>query len=294
MKTFLAFLTLVAFLLHTSSSIGAEKPRIELDIPYAKVPHSNGKDEKELKLDLAIPEGKGPFPLVVVVHGGAWRMGNKKDVRSWISLLAEQGFVAASVSYRLAPDYVFPAQIEDVKTAVRFLRSQKAKYKINPDKVGALGFSAGGHLVALLGLTDAKAGFEGKLYPEESSEVQCVVDFFGPIDLTEFGKDDSAQRSMLAPFIGAKYSEKPELHLKASVTPYIHKKAPPFLIIHGDKDWIVPVSQSQNFAKKLKEEGVEVEYLEIRGGGHGWDGIPQESFKSTKATLEFLTKHLKK
>ncbi len=281
-------------LLGASAGYCADKPKLELDVVYAKVPAASGTGEKEMKLDLAIPEGKGPFPLVVVVHGGGWRLGNKKDVRDWITLLAERGFVAASVAYRLAPDYVFPAQIEDVKTAVRYLRSEKEKYKIDADKVGALGFSAGGHLVSLLGLTDAKAGFDGKLYPKESSAVQCVVDFFGPIDLTEFGKDDSAQRSMLAPLIGAKYSEKPELHLKASVTPYIRKKAPPFLVIHGDKDWIVPVSQSRDFVKKMKTEENEVEYLEIPGGSHGWDGNAKETIRSTKATLEFFTKHLKK
>jgi acetyl esterase/lipase len=257
-----------------------------LDVVYAKV------GDRELKLDLARPADKGPHPAVVVIHGGGWRMGNKRDVRPWIEALAQRGYVAAGVAYRLAPDHVFPAQIEDCKTAVRFLRTNADTYGIDKDRVAAMGYSAGGHLACLLGLTDDSVGFDGKLYPKESSRVCCVVDYFGPTDLAGFGKDESAQRSMLGPLIGAKFSEKPEAHERASPVKYVKKGAPPFLIFHGTKDWIVPIEQSRALANKLKDVGGSVKLVEVVDEGHGWAG--KAGMGTTAATLEFLAEHLKK
>lgn len=261
--------------------------KIDKDIVYGKA------GERELKLDMAKPnKGDGPFPVVVCVHGGGWRMGNKKDMHPWLTMLAERGYLAVSVGYRLAPEYHFPAQIEDCKTAIRFLRANAKNYNIQKDRVGAIGYSAGGHLVDLLGLTDPKAGFEGKEYLTESSEVQCVVDYFGPTDLAAFGKDDSAQRSMLAPLIGAKYTEKPKAHEHASPINHVKNNAPPFLIFHGTKDWIVPIEQSTKFAEKLKAANVDVTYVQVPDEGHGWSG--PVGMQSTKQTIQFFEKHLKK
>lgn len=263
------------------------KPRIETDIVYGKV------GDKELKLDLARPvEGKGPFATVVCVHGGGWRMGNKRDMRPWLEFLANEGFVAASIGYRLAPDYTFPSQIEDCKTAVRFLRATADKYSIDKNRFGAIGYSAGGHLVCLLGLTDEKAGFEGKEHDKESSKVQAVVDYYGPTDLSGFGNDDTAQRGMLGPLIGAKFNENPSAHEKASPIKYISKKAPPFLIFHGTKDLTVPIDQSRQLANKLKDVGVDTKLVEVRGEGHGWNG--SASVDTTTETLKFLNEKLKK
>src|SRR5262245_10335421 len=263
-----------------------DKPTLDLDVVYGKAA------DRELKLDLARPAGKGPFATVVCVHGGGWRMGNKRDLRGWIELLAQQGYVAASVGYRLAPDSTFPSQIEDCKTAVRFLRANADKYGIDKDRVAALGYSAGAHLVCLLGLTDEKAGFEAKLYPHESSRVQAVVDYFGPSDLAAFGKDDSAQRSMLAPLIGKKYAEDSTAHEKASPIRYVTKDAPPFLIFHGTKDWVVPIEQSRLLANRLKDVGVPVKLVEVPQEGHGWSRPVVN--RTTDETLKFLADHLKK
>lgn len=261
--------------------------KIETDIVYGKV------GTRELKLDMAVPPvGDGPFPVVVCVHGGAWRLGNKRDLQPWLLMLAERGFAAVSVGYRLAPDFKFPSQIEDCKTAVRFLKSNADKFKLRKDRVGVLGYSAGGHLVALLGLTDAKSGFEGKEYERESSDVQCVVDFFGPTDLAVYGKDEAAQRAMLAPLIGGPYAEKPADHDNASPINHVRKDAPPFLIFHGGKDPIVPVDQSRLFAEKMKKIGAKVTYVEFADEGHGWSGKPARD--STLKTLDFLNEHLKK
>lgn len=263
------------------------KALVQTDIVYTKV------GDKELKLDLAKPtEGKGPFPVVVLYHGGGWRMGNKRDVRSWLPFFADCGYVAVSVGYRLAPDFTFPSQIEDAKTAVRFLRANAEKYQINKDRFAAMGWSAGGHLSCLLGLTDEKAGFEGTEYLRESSRVQAVVDYFGPTDLAGFAKDATAQRGMLGPFIGAKFDENPTAHEKASPIKYVSKAAPPFLIFHGTKDLVVPIEQSRQLAAKLKEVGVSAKLVEVPGEGHGWNG--PAGVETTEETIKFLDEKLKK
>ena len=277
----------VALLALAVPAVAQSKPALDLDITYARA------GDRELKLDLARPaEGKGPFPCVVCLHGGGWRMGNKKDIRAWITFLAERGYVAASIGYRLVPDATFPGQIEDAKTAVRFLRASADKYAIDKERVAALGWSAGGHLACLLGLTDPKCGFEGKECPDQSSRVQAVVDYFGPTDLAAFGKDPLAQKGMLGPFIGAPFAENPMAHEKASPVKYVHKDAPPFLIFHGTKDWVVPVEQSRVLAEKLKDVKVPVKLIEVPGEGHGWTG--KANAETTRETIRFLDERLKK
>jgi acetyl esterase/lipase len=285
--SFVSLATLLLFGLLASAAEPKSKIPVETDIVYAKV------GDKELKLDLAKPpEGKGPFPVVVCFHGGGWRMGNKRDVRSWLPFFAEHGYIAVSVGYRLAPDFTFPAQIEDAKTAVRFLRANAEKHGIDKVRFAAMGWSAGGHLSCLLGLTDEKAGFEGKEYPKESSSVQAVVDYFGPTDLAGFAKDATAQRGMLGPFIGAKFDENPTAHERASPIKYVSKAAPPFLIYHGTKDLVVPIEQSRQLAAKLKEVGVSAKLMEVPGEGHGWNG--PAGAETTEQTIKFLDEKLKK
>lgn len=274
-------------LLWAAPSPAQTKPKIERDIVYRTV------GTTDVKLDVARPtEGKGPFPVVLCVHGGAWRMGNKRDMHDWLDVLARQGYVAISVGYRLAPEHVFPAQIEDCKTAVRFVRANAERFGIDKNRVGVLGYSAGGHLVSLLGLTDAKAGFDGTEYAKESSAVQAVVDYFGPKDLAAYAKDDTAQRSTLGPLLGAKYTEKPALHNAASPIQHVKKGSPPWLLFHGTKDWLVDIEQTRAFAKKLKDVDANVTFVEVPGEGHGWTGATLRD--TTRQTIEFFAAHLKK
>lgn len=277
---------LLILLIGTTTAWAQSKGKVETDIVYGKA------GDRELKLDLCRPEGTGPHPCVVCVHGGGWRMGNKRDLRNWLELLAGRGYLAVSVGYRLSPDHIFPAQIEDCKTAVRYLRSHAEKYQLDRNRIGAMGYSAGGHLVLLMGLTDAKSGFEGRLYPDQSSNVTCVVDYFGPTDFAAYKDDDSAQRSMIGPFLGGKFTEKPEVHKKASPIEYVRKEVPPILIFHGTKDWVVPIEQSRNLKAKLSQAGASVELIEVPNEGHGWEGKPLRT--TTDATLDFFNKHLKK
>jgi acetyl esterase/lipase len=282
------WIVVVVLLASTGPAQAQPQVKLDLDVVYAKA------GDAELKLDLArLADGKGPFPCVVCLHGGGWRFGNKRDLRGWIEVLARHGYVAASVGYRLAPGSTFPAQIEDAKTAVRFLRANAAKYGIDKDRFAALGYSAGGHLACLLGLTDEKCGFEGKECPDESSRVQAVVNYFGPTDLSAFGKDAAAQRGMIGPFIGAKFEEKPAAHERASPMKYVTRDAPPFLILHGTRDGIVPIEQSRRLAARFNELGVSYRFVEVEGEGHGWGGS-RAGLMTTGETLRFLGDKLKK
>jgi acetyl esterase/lipase len=258
--------------------------RFEKDIPYETV------DDSALKLDLARPAGAGPHPCVVCLHGGAWKGGSRRDVAWFCRQLADEGFVAAAVGYRLAPKNKWPAQIEDVKTAVRFLRKNADKYGIDPNRIAAMGFSAGGHLAALLGTTDTEAGFEGTLYRDQSSRVQCVVDFFGPADLTLYTETPGIEAAMFKPFLGTSYRDKPDVYKKASPIEHVSKDDPPFLIVHGTADIIVPIIHSERLHEKLTKAGVKSELITVKGAGHGWTG--KDAISTTAATLEFLSKNL--
>ncbi len=263
------------------------KITVAKDVPFSKL-----ADGKELKMDIAYPNGKGPFPAVLCVHGGAWRFGQRQDMAGWIDYLAEEGYVAASVSYRLLPNMKFPDPVVDCKTAVRFLRANAEKYHVNKDKIGALGYSAGGYLVCMLGAADKDAGFEGKEYPDQSSRVQAVVSYFGPTDLCLYGADESAQNGIFKPMLGASFKDKPEVYKNASPITYVSKDDPPFLFLHGTKDWLVSIEHSRSMCKKLKEAGVPAELVEVEGGSHGFDSA--ESRKTGQAAMKFLSEKLKK
>jgi acetyl esterase/lipase len=260
---------------------------VERDLVYGK-----GGDT-DLKLDLAMPkEGTGPFPAVVCIHGGAWREGNRQDLSKTIEVFAGRGYVAVTVSYRLSDVAPFPAQIEDCKAAVRWLRANAQKYKIDPERIGALGFSAGAHLACLLGTARKDDGLEGNGgNPEQSSRIQAVVSFFGPTDLTTKDWSDHVEKDILIPFLGGTIDEKPEQYRKASPVQYASKESPPFLFFHGTEDKLVGIRQSQMLAKKLRTAGVAADIVEMEGEGHGWHGSKLEM--TIEQTMIFLDKQLK-
>jgi acetyl esterase/lipase len=241
--------------------------RIERDLIYGK------GGEVDLKLDLAMPKTGGPFPAVVCVHGGGWKAGKRQDFEKTIEGLARRGFVGATITYRLAPAAKFPAQIEDCKAAVRWLRANAKKYDINPERIGAVGFSAGGHLVCLLGTTDKNDGLEGNGgNPEQSSRVQAVVSFFGPTDFTTKTWTDNIEKEYFIPFFGATFEAKPDLYKRGSPIAYVTKDDPPFLFFHGTKDDLVGIHHSQLLADKLQGVGVKAKVVVMEGERHGWQG----------------------
>jgi acetyl esterase/lipase len=279
---------------------GAEKPKGQVEIQRDLVYGKGGG--QELKLDLAMPKnGAGPFPAVVCVHGGGWRSGHRQDLsqpiqalgkQSLVELLALRGYVAVTISYRLAPKTKFPAQIEDCKAAVRWLRANAKKYKINPDRIGAVGFSAGGHLVCLLGTTRPKDGFEGEGgNVGQSSRVQAVVSFFGPTNFITKDWSEEVEQVFLVPFVGAAYKDKPELYKRVSPIAYVTKDAPPFLFFHGTDDSLVGVRHSRELATKLQKAGVLAKVVEMEGQGHGWGG--EKLTQSVQQTLAFFEETLK-
>lgn len=260
--------------------------RMAFGVTYAKI------DNETLKLDLAVPKGKGPFPTVICFHGGSWRFGSRADMGSFVRKLAENGYAAASVSYRFMPKNKFPAQIEDAKTSVRFLREHAKDFDLDPEKFAALGLSSGGHLALLLGMTDSSAGFDGKLYPDVSSKVQCVVDFFGPTDMSLYALSEGLMKSFIVPFLGAKCLTDASVFRKASPIEYVNKNAPPTLVIHGNIDVIVPIIHSERLIEKMKKAGTQVEMMVVNGAGHGW--YEESTRKETAlATLKFLDKQFK-
>jgi acetyl esterase/lipase len=290
--------TLLALLAAVPAAAAEPAVTLRPDITYATA------GSQKLQLDLAVPSGPGPHPVVVCLHGGAWRYGSRKDLsrpspwadfgvrgKSLTESLAARGFAAASVSYRLAPGDKFPAQIEDVKTAVRFLRANAAKYDLDPDRVAALGFSAGGHLAALLGTADESAGFEGELYLEQSSRVQCVVDFFGPADLTLYTETPGLEAAYFAPLLGVRSRDRLDLYKKASPIEHVTKDAPPFLIFHGTADLLVPAIHSERLHEKLTAAGVKSELKTLKGKGHGWGG--EDAARTAEESIRFLSEHLK-
>ena len=265
----------------------AAKVRIEKDLVYGK-----GGDQ-DMMLDLALPDAKEPRPCIVCIHGGGWRGGKRQDMSAVAKLLAENGFVAAMVSYRLTPKDQFPAQIHDCKAAVRWLRANADKYQIQKDRIGAVGASAGGHLVCLMGTADANAKLEGDGgHPDQSSQVQAVVSYFGPTDFINKSWTKEVEDFFLVPFLGGSFEDKKDRYRQCSPIEYVNKNNPPFLFFHGDKDTLVGIENSQKLMKKLKDVGVAAELVTMEGDGHGWGG--EKLTRTLNQTVRFFEEKLKK
>jgi acetyl esterase/lipase len=282
----------VAWILLLLAPVRAQEARPEIPVERDLVYGKGG--DVELKLDLAMPkDGDGPFPAVVFIHGGGWRDGNRQQLTETIRTVAARGYVAVTISYRLVPSAVFPAQIEDCKAAIRWLRANAPKYKINPERIGAVGFSAGAHLACLLGTTDKNDGLEGNGgNADQSSRVQAVVSFFGPTDFTRKDWSDDVEQKYIAPFMGGSFKDKAEQYRKASPITYATKDDPPCLFFHGTEDKVVGIRHSRALTEKLKSVGVEARLVELEGEGHGWRG--EKLFESLKQMQSFLDERLKK
>jgi len=248
----------------------------------------------DLKLDLALPTaGQRPLPAVVFLHGEGWRAGRRRQMNHFIEGMARLGYVGVTPDYRLVPGARFPAQVEDCKAAIRWLRAHAADYGVRPDRIGVVGFSAGGHLAAMLGLTGKLDGLEGAGgNAEQSSEVQAVVSFFGPTDFSTRDWPADLEREVIVPFLGGSWADRPDVYRKASPISYVSARAPPFLFLHGSDDKLVPVDQSTRLAARLDRLGVPARVIAFEGEGHGFsDAVNQ---KAMQQMLDFLGTELKK
>ena len=225
-----------------------------------------------MKLDLFEPSstGPGPFPAVIVVHGGAWITGNHAMENPFAIELARRGYVAATVEYRLSNEAKYPAQINDLKAAVRWLRTNAKRYNIDPNRIAAIGASAGGHLVALLGATNGIASFAGEgANPSVSSAVQSVVDIDGPATFVDPGNIEKEKKGPLdtnTRLIGGTYAEKPEVWREASPITQVNAKSAPVLFINSSS--YRPFQQREEMSAKLKALGITSEIVVIPDTPH--------------------------
>lgn len=267
---------LLSALLATGSAIAQDPPPVDLtgytfakDIAY-------GTQSPKQVLDILSPADAAPAPrpAIIHIHGGGWYAGGK-DGDTTLRLMhafAEKGYVALSIAYRLSDEAPFPAAVEDCRLAVRWLRANAAKYHVDPEHIGAMGGSAGGHLSAMLAVCGEEKRFDGTGGLNEfSSAIQAAVPVCGPMDLTKplsaalgLEKDDAVMR-----FIGGTPLQKPEEARLASPVNYVRPGLPPMILIHGDNDSRVAVEQSTDLAAKLKEAGSPVELIVVEGGHHG-------------------------
>ncbi len=248
-----------------------QKVEVHQDIVYAE------NEGVQLKMDLFVPKSPPPdngFPAVVVLHGGAWCTGSKRDMVWAGYLLAQKGMVVACVGYRLAPKFRYPAQLKDCQDAVCWLLKNAENWKVDPNRIAAFGVSSGGHLALLLGLKSNVA--EGA-----SSKVKKVVALFPPTDLTAPYYRESVKNPLplmpnyLLNFLGATYEERPDLWHDASPIYHVHADAAPCFIIQGKKDSLVPPDQAIRFAEAMRKVGAKVTLVLIDGLGHGYSVRPK-------------------
>ncbi len=256
------------------------------------------------KMDIYLPAGEGPFPMVVFIHGGAFKMGDKSMDASNAAVLVSKGYGAACINYRLSGEARFPAQIQDCKAAVRFLRANATKYKVDTEKIASWGASAGGNLSALLGTSGGIAELEGDGLGNSSysSKVIASVDWFGPINFSTMDEEAAALGFTLATnsasspeslLMGAAITTIPQQVQKANPTTYITQDDAAFFIQAGDADRNIPFTQSRNFYEDLVPVlgSSNVSYELIAGAGHG--GSQFTSGSNMDKAIAFLASHLK-
>jgi acetyl esterase/lipase len=249
------------------------------------------------------PAPSNAMPAVIFIHGGAWRLGDKNHAP--VRFLAEHGYFVASINYRLSSEAPFPAAVEDCKCAVRWLRANAGEYNVSSGSIGVWGASAGGHLAEFLGTTPDDPRYEGTGgWTNASSRVDAVVSFFGPSDFTGgIGKfrnaDGSRGNYEVVKFLGGLPADKPDVYRDASPLTHVCKLCAPTLLVHGNQDPIVPLEQSTRMANALREAGVDVKFIVVTNGVHGFllnqmIPISPRPAEIQRAVVEWFDAHLKK
>lgn len=238
-------------------------------------------------LDVAWPKTAGPHPLVVLIHGGSWSGGSRVSLRPDMRDLAHRGYVAATIDYRLtqAPTNLYPAAVRDVRCAIRWLRSNADSYGIDANRIATAGFSAGGHLASLAGVAATSTEFDGECAAAVPlATVNAVISYSGPQDLRVSGPYTQTQADIVTNFLGAFPGDIPEI--AASASPIVHVDAgdPPFLLIHGTSDALVPIGQSRNMRVAMQAIGAKATLIELKGLTHAWVGLTSSQREDVRCT----------
>ena len=274
---------------------GAVGVRVLSGVPYAALPGA-----RPLELDLYLPADPAPAPVVAFLHGGGWRGGSRHTAGpayrgadpTPFEQVAQAGIAVASVDYRLSGEAAWPIQLHDAKAAVRWLRSRAGEIGIDPDQVAAWGESAGGHLAELLGLV-ADPALEGEVgVTGPSSAVSAVAAWYAPSDIaavaTDLGADPTDATTREAVLLGGLAVDRPDVAAQASPLTHVSPTAPPFLLLHGRADRLIPVVQSERLAERLPD----VELHTYDGADHMWAGAPDAATDAVARTVAFLRQHL--
>ena len=269
---------------------------------YRNIRFANDSDSQQM--DIFLPEGKGPFPAIILIHGGGFKSGDKKAKYSLAKKLVANGYVAICVNYRLSGEAIFPAAVHDLKASIRFIRGNAKKYNIDPNNIGSWGSSAGGNLSAILGTSSGNKFLDGDLgsFKNMSTKIQVCVDWFGPIDFStlkedakKLGLDNDFNVDIESKYVGKDVSDPKNIRWVQLANPatYIDETDPPFYIQVGDQDNLVPYLQSKDFVDKLRQvlgrENVDFDLIE--GGGHG--GTEFSKKENIDRIIAFLDKNLK-
>jgi acetyl esterase/lipase len=259
----------------------------KLNLPYA------GTENIRQRLDLYLPKNRDAgkkLPVLVYVHGGAWQAGDKSQGRGQIMRFVENGTCAGvSVGYRLSQEAQWPAQIHDCKAAIRWIKAHAGEHRLDAERIVVWGASAGGHLVAMLGTSAGVPEMDGnpEPNPDKDTKVAGVIDFFGPTDFSKMNAqrlpgamDHDTPQAPEAKLLGAPVQTVPDKVKSADPCTYIDAKDPPFLIVHGDKDPLVPHGQSELLHEALKKAGVTSEFYTVKDGSHGGFRDPEVTKKA--------------
>jgi acetyl esterase/lipase len=247
-------------------------------------------DNSAQKMDVYFPDSGGPWPALVYIHGGSWMHGDKSEALIFASGMRAEGYLVVSINYRLYPPARFPAMLEDVKCAVRSLRAHAGEYNLDPNRIGAVGVSAGGHLVSLLGTSDQSDGWDVGEYLDQSSRVRAVIAIAPVTDLTKNFPNADIEAMRHIGFGEANI-------VQASPITHVTSDDPPFLFIHGDRDEVVPYEQSQLMYDRLVQMNVPAQLVIVRNARHSFtapEGTTTPSFvEINQIILDFLAKYLK-
>ncbi|TSA37926.1 MAG: alpha/beta hydrolase [Porphyromonadaceae bacterium] len=268
-------------------------PDIPEDIEEIKNIEYKRIDGKSLQLDIYIPKNiRKPAPLLVFIHGGGWKGGNRSDYLIYLVDFAKRGYITATVSYRLLEDAPYPACAEDITDAVRWFYSNGEKYGYDPDRIALIGGSAGAHLALLASYGWKRSAVNGDTteVPENNHRIKAVVDIYGPVDLTT---EYARTQPLVTSFIAHSFEEAPELYREASPINYLDKNDPPTMILHGTSDELVPISQSDLLKARLDSLGVPNAYYRVPLWPHTMDIVKRVNDFSQLKMNDFFEKYLK-